>query len=71
METVVEVSRDIRVDAVVAELVPEHGEAKARNRALREQQGARRARSRKRYTFWVAVASGIDARAANAHGSFR
>lgn len=51
METVVEVSRDMRVDAVVAELVPEHGEAKARNRALREQQGARRARSRKRYTF--------------------
>jgi hypothetical protein len=50
------------VDAVVSILLEEHGNTKARERALREQQNARRARSRKRFAFWVAVASEIDAR---------
>jgi len=50
------------VDAVVSILLEEHGNTKARGKALREQQNARRARSRKRFAFWVAVASEIDAR---------
>ena len=56
------VSHYMDVDAVVSILLEEHGNTKARERALREQQNARRARSRKRFAFWVAVASEIDAR---------
>jgi hypothetical protein len=56
------VSHFMRVDAVVSVLVSTHGEAAARSRALREQQNARRARSRRRYEFWGAVASEIDAK---------
>jgi hypothetical protein len=58
------VSHYMDVDAVVSLLLEEHGNTKARAKALREQQNARRARSRKRFAFWVAVASGIDARQA-------
>ena len=56
------VSHYMDVDSVVSILLEEHGNTKARERALREQQNARRARSRKRFAFWVAVASEIDAR---------
>ena len=42
--------------------IDERGEAEARSTAIREQRQAHRARSRKHYAFWVAVASAIDAR---------
>ena len=61
------VSHYMDVDAVVSILLEEHGNTKARGKALREQQNARRARSRKRFAFWVAVASEIDARQQLAH----
>jgi len=61
VEKGIDVPRDAKVDAAVSILVSEHGETKAHSKALREQQNARRARSRKRYAFWVAVALGIDA----------
>jgi hypothetical protein len=54
-------SHHMDMDIVVSILLAEHGE-KARGKALREQQNARRARSRKRFEFWVAVASEIEAR---------
>jgi len=60
------VSHYMDVDAVVSILL-EDGNTKARGKALREQQNARRARSRKRFAFWVAVASEIDARQQLAH----
>ena len=56
------VSHYMDVDAVVSILLEEHGNTKAHEKALREQQNARRARSRRRFAFWVAVASEIDAR---------
>ena len=62
VEKRIEVSHYMQVDAAVSVLVSTHGETKARSKALREQHSARRARSRKRFEFWAAVASGIEAR---------
>ena len=62
------VSHYLDVDAVVSILL-EDGNTKARGKALREQQNARRVRSRRRFAFWVAVASEIDARQQLAHPS--
>jgi hypothetical protein len=61
MEKIIEVSHRMKVDAAVSTLVSAQGDAKARRRAILEQHNARRARSRRRYEFWVAVAAGIDA----------
>jgi hypothetical protein len=50
-------------DAVGALLRERHGVAKAQTVVLRKQREARRARSRRRFKFWVEVASLIDAAA--------
>ena len=68
MEKGVEVAHYMKVDAAVLVLISEHSEMKAHQRALREQQNARRARSRKRSEFWVAVASRINAQQTPAYG---
>ena len=38
----------------------QHGEAKARKIALKEQRRARRARSKRRFAFWADVATRIE-----------
>ena len=48
------------VDTVVSALLARHGAAKALRHVMREQQGARRARSRKRFTFWSVVATALS-----------
>ena len=53
------------VPIVVERLRDQHGGEKARKLALLEQQKARRARSRKRFDFWSAVANQIGRREAN------
>ena len=54
------VSHNMSVPAAVERLSLLHGEMKARKFALKEQQKARRARSRKRFHFWGAVAELIE-----------
>jgi hypothetical protein len=46
---------DMECEAVAAILIAEHGDARALRQAQREQQNARRARSRKRFAFWTTV----------------
>jgi hypothetical protein len=53
------VSPFMRVSTAAKILRDQHGEAEARKRALRELQSAKRARSRKRFGFWVAVVKSI------------
>jgi hypothetical protein len=60
--TRVTVSHFMKLDTAVSILISEHGDDKAHRVALREQQNARRSRSRKRFAFWIIVASEIDAR---------
>ena len=50
-------SRRMRVSAVIALLRDRHGEATACKMARLERLKARRARSRKRFDFWTAVAT--------------
>ena len=50
---------DVKCEAVAAILIAEHGDARALRQAHREQQNARRARSRKRFAFWATVAAKI------------
>ena len=52
-------SHMISVSATVERLRNQHGGLKARKLALLEQQKARRARSRKRFDFWGAVADQV------------
>ena len=58
-------SHYMSVDAAADLLVEAHGDAKAHKEAWLGQQRARRARSRKRFTFWSAVAAKIEERRAN------
>jgi hypothetical protein len=46
--------------AQAAQLRERHGEANARKVALTEQRRARRARSKRRFAFWAAVATLIE-----------
>jgi hypothetical protein len=62
MTRVSAVSHHMELNAAVSILISEHGDDRAHRVALREQQNARRARSRKRFEFWITVASEIDAR---------
>jgi len=55
------VSHFMAIDTVVSILISALGDIEAYQRALREQRNARRARSRKRYEFWLDVASSIQA----------
>ena len=48
--------------AVAEMLLKEHGAAKALRKVNLEKAGARRARSRKRFTFWMEIAQQIEAR---------
>ncbi len=50
----------MKAPAAVALLRDQHGEAIARKIALTEQRRARRARSKKRFAFWVEVAARIE-----------
>ena len=54
------ISRRMSAAAAAIILVGTHGNVKAHRQAQLEQQNARRARSRKRFAFWVAVASAIQ-----------
>jgi hypothetical protein len=62
MTRVSAVSHRMQLNTAVSILVLEHGGDKAHRVALQEQQNARRSRSRKRFAFWITVASEIDAR---------
>ena len=53
------------VDAAADLMVEEHGDAKAHKEVWLEQQSARRARSRRRFAFWSAVAEKIEERRSN------
>src|SRR5271157_2547212 len=53
-------SRRMSVSAVIAFLRDRHGEAAACKMARLEQAKARRARSRKRFDFWTAVATQME-----------
>jgi hypothetical protein len=53
------VSRFMRVPTAAKILREQHGGAEALKLALRELQSAKRARSRKRFNFWGAVAKSI------------
>ncbi len=53
-------SRGMSVSAVIASLRDRHGEATACKMARLEQLKARRARSRKRFDFWTAVATQME-----------
>jgi len=53
------VSYKMNEDLAASLLVEGLGHIQAHRRALREQQNARRARSRKRFAFWMSVASEI------------
>jgi hypothetical protein len=53
------VSHFMSIPTVVARLRNWHGEAKAHQVAVSELQRARRARSRRRFNFWAAVAEQI------------
>ena len=50
-----------RIGSVAASLIERHGASGAYKHSLREQQEARRARSRKRFAFWTAVAQEVIA----------
>lgn len=54
------VSHFMKVPIAVALLRDQHGEANARKFALKEQQRARRARSRRRFAFWGDVVAQIE-----------
>jgi len=51
------VSHFMNIDKVAAILCEEHGDLYAQKLALAEVRRARRARSRKRFNFWMSVAS--------------
>jgi hypothetical protein len=53
--------RGLSVSATTDWLCSRHGDARARRLARLEQQKARRARSRKRFDFWSAVAAQVEA----------
>jgi hypothetical protein len=53
------ISYKMPVDLAAMRLIDAMGNPRSRKFALQEQQNARRARSRKRFSFWVAVASEI------------
>lgn len=53
------ISPFMRAPTAAKILREQYGEAEARKLALREQQSATRARSRKRFDFWAAVAKSI------------
>ena len=53
------VSNRISVEQAATILIAAHGNAQAQRQAWREQQNARRARSRRRFLFWVGVESEI------------
>ena len=53
------ISNDMSADLAAARLVDALGDIQARKFALQQQQNARRARSRRRFTFWSAVESEI------------
>jgi hypothetical protein len=53
-------SRGMSVSAVIASLRDRHGEATACMMVRLEQLKARRARSRKRFDFWTAVATQME-----------
>jgi hypothetical protein len=53
------ISHMTSISAAVERLRSQHGGLKARKLALQEQQKARRARSRKRFDFWGAVADQV------------
>jgi hypothetical protein len=55
----------MNVEAAAAILVATHGSVKAHRQALLEQQNARRARSRKRFSFWLGVESEVKKLASN------
>jgi hypothetical protein len=55
------VSRFMDVTKVAALLVSEHGKVPAQKHAMAELRKARRARSRKRFNYWFAVASQLAA----------
>jgi hypothetical protein len=59
------VSPFTRVSTAAKILREQYGEAEARKLALREQQSARRARSRKRFIFWAEVEKSIGSGEAN------
>jgi hypothetical protein len=54
------VSHFMHPSTAVAVLRAQYGEANARMVALKEQQKARRARSKKRFAFWAHVAAQIE-----------
>ena len=54
------VSHFMKVPVAAELLRTQHGEAGARKFALQEQLKARRARSRRRFIFWAAVAAQIE-----------
>jgi hypothetical protein len=56
------VSHFMKAPVAVQILLALHGETNARRIALREQRKARRARSRGRFNFWVAVATQVAQR---------
>jgi hypothetical protein len=53
------VSHFMKIPAAVELLRAQHGESQARKVALTEQRKARRARSKRRFTFWAEVAAQI------------
>ena len=53
------ISYKMPVDLAATRLIGALGSTQSHKRAMQEQQNARRARSRKRFSFWVAVASEI------------
>ena len=55
------VPRFMYATKVAARLTAEHGELPAQKLAMAELRKARRARSRKRFNFWMAVASQLGA----------
>jgi hypothetical protein len=56
------VSHFMKASVAVKILLAQHGEANAWRIAMREQRKARRARSRRRFNFWVAVTTLIGQR---------
>ena len=56
------VSHFMKAPVAVEILLAQHGETNARRIAMREQRKARRARSRRRFNFWVAVTTLIGQR---------
>ena len=65
------VSHRMGVLTVVERLRDQHGQVRARKLAVLEQQKARRARCRKRFHFWGAVAGQIESGLTDAHWLLR